>query len=75
MIFLNLDEVFLDRVGHAAAQFNYEIPSGVEFGMRQLANSLDILPSILHKKLEVGQWSDLAIQDSSARCATSLPVQ
>lgn len=40
MIFLNLDEVFIDRVGHAAQVFGYELPKGVVFGLEQLAISL-----------------------------------
>lgn len=40
MIFLNLDEVFIERVGHAAGVFGYELPKGVAFGMKQLRTSL-----------------------------------
>lgn len=40
MIFLNLDEIFIDRVGHAAEVFGYEIPKGVTFGVHHLAASL-----------------------------------
>ncbi len=32
MIFLNLDEVFIDRVGHAAGVFGYELPKGSLLG-------------------------------------------
>lgn len=40
MIFIQLDEIFIDRVGHAAGVFGYEIPKGVAFGMAQLAAGL-----------------------------------
>lgn len=36
MIFLNLDELFIDRVGHAAGVFGYALPKGVAFGLEQL---------------------------------------
>ena len=44
MIFLNLDEVFIDRVGHAAGVFGYELPKGVAFGLEQLRVSLRLSP-------------------------------
>ena len=40
MIFLNLDEVFIDRVGHAAGVFGYALPKGGAFGLEQLRTSL-----------------------------------
>ena len=40
MVFLNIDEVLMDRVGHAAQVFSYELPKRVEFGLKQLETSL-----------------------------------
>lgn len=40
MVFLNIDEVLMDRVGHAAQVFGYELPKGVVFGLRQLKTRL-----------------------------------
>lgn len=52
MIFIQLDEVLIDRVGHAAGVFGYEIPKGVAFGMTQLAQSLTLKRSEFYGLLD-----------------------
>lgn len=77
MIFIQLDEVLIDRVGHAAGVFGYEIPKGVAFGMVQLAASLGMKRSEFYNLLDVANpdWATALMQPWAARFVGHLAVE
>lgn len=74
MIFVNLDEVLLDRVGHAAKVFGFTLPSYGVFGVRELVRSLNMSATGFYGILEVATpaWKESPPQPWAARLLRQL---